>query len=188
MAYLIAHNEGLSADELEAGLTNNPQLASAVYRWNITSTVNNLSGGQSVLKSSSGAARTLNPGEIIENIETGIVNGILCAAFSTSQTVYFDQNGQTVAASAIGNDTELGTVRRMYFASVENDTWNIHLIQTVIDFDSCEDQNLSTATLKDGIYVNSALSKAQADPYYGNIRFLTADLDGYDTPETFLIF
>ena len=187
-AYLIAHNDGLSADELNNGLTDDPMLASAVYRWNVTSAINRISGDRSVLKSSHAEAEELNSGEIIENIETGFVNGVICAAFSTSQTVYFDQNGQTVAADAIGSDTELGTVRRLYLASIEDGKWNIRLIQTVIDFDGCEDQNLSTAALKDGIYVNSSLSKAQADPYYGNIRFLTADLEGKDVPETFLIF
>ena len=189
-AWLTAKNaaDGLTPEILDAGTTDNGLLASAVYRWNISSQMNELSGDHSVLTAQN-ARYPMKSGEIIENLECGTVDGTLYALFSTSFTGYVDGNGKTVEAGKINKDTELGTIRRLYLTRLTADAWEEpQLIQTVIDFDSCDDRSLDTAPLKDGVYVNSSLTRAQADPYFGNLRFLTAKLDGEGDPETFLLF
>ena len=63
------------------------------------------------------------------------------------------------------------------------------MLQEVVDFEGCTADDLSSAVLKDGIYVNHSLSGAgEADPHYANLRFLTAALEAGEDPEVFMLF
>lgn len=190
-SYLIAANPGLTQEMLEQRTTDNALLASAVYRWVLQSDLNAIYGDGSVLTASTGASAWI-PGEFIENIELGNVNGRTLAFYSTTQAAYFDAAASTpvtVSPEDFDANTELATIRRLYLRELKGIAWSdALLLETVIDFDGCTDDNLETRALQDGIYTSGSLQTAQADPYFGNLRFLTADLDGSGSAEKLLLF
>ena len=190
-AYLIATNEGLTQEILDARTTDNALLASAVYRWVLQSDLNAIYGAGSVLTASTGAKAPI-ANELIENIEIGTLGGKTLALYSTSQAAYFDSaepTPVTVTPDQFNAYTKLATIRRLYLRELEGDSWGeALLLETVIDFDGCTDDNLEARALQDGVYVGGSLAAAQADPYFGNLRFLTADLDGAGSNETLLLF
>ena len=190
-AYLIAANPGLTEEMLEQRTTDNALLASAVYRWVLQSDLNAIYGDGSVLTASTGASAPI-PGEFIENIELGSINGRTLALYSTTQAAYFDAAASTpvtVNPESFNENTELATIRRLYLRELIGESWSdALLLETVIDFDGCTDDNLETRSLQDGIYTGGSLQAAQADPYFGNLRFLTAALDGNASAETLLLF
>lgn len=190
-AFLIATNDGLDMETLLSRTTSNALLANAVYRWTMQSDLNAISGDSSVLAASTGARAEI-PGETIENIELGVLDGRTFVLYSTSQTACFDASQDvpvTVAPQDFDPNTELATIRRLYLRELTGEEWgNALLLQTVIDFDGCTDDNIESRTLKDGVYIGGGLQTKQADPYYGNLRFIRADLEGSGAAETLLLF
>lgn len=190
-AYLIAANPGLTQDMLDERTTDNALLASAVYRWVLQSDLNSIYGNESILSASTGASAPI-PGEYIENMELGSAEGRIVVLYSTTQTAYFDTSAATpvtIQPESFDENTELATIRRLYMRELNGDTWGgALLLGTVIDFDGCTDDNMETRSLQDGIYVGGSLQTAQADPYFGNLSFLTADLEGTGSAETLILF
>ncbi len=181
-AFLLAKHPDLTAEALNTCSTDDPALANTVFYWATQSKLNELCGGGSVLTSSSGASAEI-PGETVDNLEAGLINGQLCLLYSTSKAAYFDTNSDvpaTVDAGHMDADTERGLIRRLYLRTLTDRGFGpAKCLQTVIDFENCSEDTLSSAKLTDGIYVNSALQgEGRADPYFGNLRFITAELFG----------
>ena len=189
--YLLATNKGLTQQMLDSRNTDDAKLASAVYRWLTQSDLNAIYGADTKLVASNGAEATI-PGESIENIETETVDGRLWALYSTTQAVYFDASKDvpvTAGPDDVNGSTEHATIRRLYLRILDGAQWgDAVLLQTVIDFDGCSDDNLESAALKDGIYTDGALVTAQADPYYANMQFIEADIDGSGKAQQLLLF
>ncbi|MBO4819210.1 MAG: hypothetical protein J5528_03630, partial [Firmicutes bacterium] len=199
-SYLIAKNPKLVGEDydlLEDGDTNNPILVSAVFSYVTATQMIDMQGTSTVLSAviSSGDKDEVKTavinGETIENIETAVLGGRTLIAYTTSKTAYFDSaSGKTVAAEDMNANTERALIRRLYIRELTADGFaKAKLIQEVVDFESCGADNLDTARLKDGVYVNNALyGEGEADPHYANLKFLTASLDLDEDPETFMLF
>ena len=201
-AWLLARNPGITEADLVNHTTADPNSAAAVFNWAMTSALNDLYGSGSILRSSNGAEEEI-PGEAVENLEAVQLGDRTLVLYSTTQTAYFNKTDDgfvTVGAGHLDEitaDTERGIIRRLYLRSLDDTGFGTaKLLQTAIDFDSCAEDNLASAGLKDGFYENSALRTAQADPYFSNFRFLKADLgdsgdeDDADaeSAETFALF
>ncbi|MBQ6163175.1 MAG: hypothetical protein IJK23_01740 [Clostridia bacterium] len=198
-AYLLATNPGLTIEMLQTGTVTkeNAKYAAAVYRYMLQSDVNLMYGKNSKLCASNGATDIVT-GEHIENIETGVVGGTQVVLYSTTETAYFNGNIEDpvtmdtlvpVEPDDFDANTELGIIRRLYIRTLNGTGWgDAYLIQTVVDFDSCDTDNIDSKELKDGIYVQNALAVEQADPYFGKLQFLSANLDSADANETVLLY
>ncbi|MBQ6660415.1 MAG: hypothetical protein IJM57_03185, partial [Lachnospiraceae bacterium] len=208
-AYLIAKNQAKSAEEesltaevLDAGATDNALLAPAVYRYVLQSELADKQGSSSKLvMATTDADGTVTEktavvdGEIIENIEAVTIDGKMYVAYTTTKTAYFDGAAdapETVSSDEFNANTDCGNIRSLYIREVtKNGFGTAKLLQTIVDFDDCNSDNITSAKLKDGIYVNNSLSgSGQADPYYSNLKFLTAQMEISATAkqETFLLF
>ena len=183
-AWLLTRNPGLTETDLNSLTTATADSAAAVYTWAVNSALNDLYGSGSILRASNGKYVEI-PGEAVENLEAVRLGNRTLVLYSTTQAAYFNDSDDgfvTVGADHLNEitaDTERGVIRRLYLRSLDSTGFGTaKLLQTVIDFDSCTDDNLASAAMKDGVYENSALRTAQADPYYANFRFLQADLDG----------
>lgn len=179
-AWLLAKNEGLTEAMLEDVSVADSSLANPVFFWATQSRLNALNGSSTVLKTGDGRSAPVS-GQV-QNLETVTLDGEVYVLYTTSEAVYFDTVAavpSTVSQSEINENTERGTVQRLYLRKLDAAGFGpAMLLQTIVDFDSCSDDTLSTAKLKDGVYVDGALSKAKADPYFANLRFVTADIDG----------
>ncbi|MBO4819181.1 MAG: hypothetical protein J5528_03480, partial [Firmicutes bacterium] len=184
-------------DLLEDGDTNNPILVSAVFSYVTATQLIDMQGTSTVLNAvvRSGDKDEVKTavinGEVIENIETAVLGGRTLVAYTTSKTAYFDSaSGKTVMADAIDANTERALIRCLYIREVTKEGFGTaKLVQQVVDFENCGADNLDSAKLKDGVYVNNALYGAgEADPHYANLKFLTASLDLKEDPETFMLF
>ena len=190
-AFLKAKNSGLSDEIIEAGTTDIPELASAVYQWRTQSAINTLHGASSVLAASNGATTQLKD-EVVENIETAPCDDGLMVLYSTTMDVYFsstDSGAGNVDADKFTADTERGIFRSLYLRKLTDAGWGEAVpLQTVIDFDSCTSDTVGSVGLKDGIYVDNTLSgEPRVDPYFANLQFLEADLDGKG-PQTVALY
>ncbi len=198
-AYLVAKNPkliGPDYDILEDGNTNDPILVSSVYSYITVSKLIDMQGTSTVLTAAVPGSEgfdlmtdTIN-GEVIENIETVNIDGRVIVAYTTSKTAYFDgEKGTTVSKDGMNETTERAVIRRLYLRQIGEDGFgSAKLIQEVADFEGCDSNNISTAFFKDGIYVQHALSKAEVDPHYANLRFVTAELELGAGAETFMLF
>ncbi|MBQ6660885.1 MAG: hypothetical protein IJM57_05590, partial [Lachnospiraceae bacterium] len=207
--YLIAKNQAQSAEEesltaevLDAGTTDNVFLASPVYRYVLMSELAKKQGSSAKLVLAQTAASgtvtektAVVEGETIENIAAVTVNGKTYVAYTTTKGAYFDGEAdapETVSKENFNANTEYGNIRSLYIREVTKDGFGTaKLLQTIVDFDDCTSDNIASAKLKDGVYVNNSLSgNGQADPYYSNLKFVTAQLELSETakPETFLLF
>ena len=178
--WLIAANPGLTEPMLDGLSVSEPSMASSVFYWATQSMLNELNGESSILRASSGKSAEVNG--VIGNLEAVELDGKTYVLYSTTQTAYFDGSAETpvtVDFEGIDKDTERGSIHRLYLCTL--DTFGFsepRLLQTVIDFNGCSENNLREAKLKDGVYLRGALEKAQADPYFSNLSFVRADIDG----------
>jgi hypothetical protein len=191
-AWILAKNPNLTEENLDALEASDGTEAAAVYTWAALSALNDLHGSGSVLRTANGMEAEI-PGESVENLKAYAVGGRTLVLYSTAQTAYFNDSDDgfvTVGVNhldEITEQTERGVIRRLYLRSLDGSGFGAaKLLQTVIDFEGCTEDNLSAAVLKDGIYENNAIRTAQADPYFANLRFLTARLDS--EAETLALF
>ncbi|MBR3990855.1 MAG: S-layer homology domain-containing protein [Clostridia bacterium] len=179
--WIIAKNDGITEDELTNITTQNAEYANAVFFWATQSALNDLYGSSTTLKSSGGASATLE-NEFVENMETVNLGGRTVLLYTTSQIAYFNETNDisvTVGLDDVGSNTERGTIRRLYLRSLDGNGFGpAKLIQTAIDFDGCTEDTIDSVYLKDGLYVKGELVTEDVDPYYSNLRFVTADIDG----------
>ena len=182
-AWLIAAYNGLTEAMLNEVSVSDSRYANAVFLWATQSRLNTLFGASSLLKTSGG--KTAEVSGHIENLETATVDGTTYVLYTTSQPAYFNDSDDGFVTvdpdhlEEITADTERGTIYRLYLRKLDDSGFGTaKLLQTVFDFDNCTEDNLASAGLKDGLYVGSALTKAQADPYFANLNFVTADVDG----------
>ena len=167
---------------LDAGKTDDPVLASAVYQWKTQSALNTLHGASSVLVASTGASTALKD-EVVENVETAPYGDGLMVLYSTTREAYFGSTAATattVEPEKFTADTERAIIRTLYLQQLTDTGWGeAQPLQTVFDFDSCTSDTVGAVGLKDGVYVDGALSgEARVDPYFANLQFVEADLDG----------
>ncbi len=180
----------LTDAELTGEKLKNHDHATAIYRWNYQRDLNAMHGSGSRLVASEGSSTksaSLGTGEIIENIETAIVDDELYAAYSTVQYAYFDQDGRTV--SSVDKASDLASIKRLYLRRYDSVYgWRTaRLLQTVIDFDRCTGNG--AYGMEDGVYSGGTLLEALTDPYFSNLKFLRADLSGSAAePETVLLY
>ena len=189
-AYLLATKEGLTEEELDTCATANANNAATVFNWAMQKAINALSGDGSVLKAASGASYSLN-GEHVQNLESATVNGKTYLLYTTAQAAYFDptmETPQTVAREDFDANTDRGVIYRLYLQTLDGSGFSsAKLLKTLVDFDGCSEENIATRRLKDGLYSFDTLAEAHADPYFANLRFATADIDGSGA-ETVLLF
>ena len=179
-AWLLAKNEGLTEAMLDNVSVSDSRYANAVFFWATQSRMNAAYGTDAVLHSSTG--KTAQVTGQIENLETAKIGGKTYILYTTAAPEYFDARLDTPVTAAPENfdeNTERGTVYRLYLRTLDRSGFGEpKLLQTVVDFESCNEDNLSSAKLKDGIYIAGARASAKADPYFANLRFVTADIDG----------
>ena len=192
-AWLLAkyEAEGLTGSMLDT-LIADGSLAVPVYHWATQSRLNELYGDAAALCSAAGDRAELGKGEFVESLEScAAPGGGTWLLYSTSQIAYFDSSAEppvTVSLGDVTAETERGIIRRLYLRALdENGFGEAKLLQTVIDFDSCTEDDLDSAKLKDGIYTGGALTRAQADPYFANLSLTRANLDGSGA-ETLVLF
>ena len=178
--WLVATNAGLTEEMLVGNAVSEPKLATSVFYWAMQSKLNELNGANSILRASSG--KTAQVSGTITNMETVDLDGKTYILYSTSETAYFDQNEETpvtVGLDGINENTERGTIHRLYLRTQDLFGFSApRLLQTVIDFNGCTEDNLKESKLKDGVYLRGSLERSKADPYYSNISFVRADIDG----------
>ncbi len=164
----------------------NPANATAIYRWNYQTALDELYGdGSKLVLRYDGTiydyAKLLND-ERVENIETHETDDAVIIAFTTSTSTYIDNEGN---AAEIGETTDLANVKRLYLMKFNKTTKSFEtpkLLRTVIDFDKCTSSNINPkansgitpAKFKDGVYSLSALETESVDPYISNLRFTDA--------------
>ncbi len=181
-AYLMAAY-GMTEEEAEGG-TMDYNHAAAVYRWNYQSDLNAMYGSANRLVAGEAEAQ-LSTGEVIENIETTTVDGIVYAAYSTVQYAYFDQDGLTT--TTIDENCDLASIKRLYLRSFDGEQWGeAKLLQTAIDFDRCN--NNGAFGMTDGVYSGGALESEQLDPYFSNLKFLNAKLSSSESVQTVFLY
>jgi hypothetical protein len=189
-AYLLATKDGLTEEELDACTTEDPDNAATVFNWAMQKAINALSGDSSVLRTAGGASFALND-EHVQNLETATINGKTYLLYTTAQTGYFDPTmdmPSTIARKHFDKDTDRGVIYRLYLQTLDDSGFSsAKLLKTLVDFDGCTEDNLATRRLKDGLYAADTLAEAHADPYFANLRFATADIDGSGA-ETVLLF
>ena len=179
-----------AADERVTDITNaddtNPANATAIYRWNYQTALDELYGdGSKLVLRYDGANHdyALSAGERVENIEARETDDAVIIAFTTSMSTYVDENGSTTAE--IDETTDLANVKRLYLMKFDKTTKAFEtpkLLRTVIDFDKCTSANINPkaesgitpANLKDGVYSLGALETESVDPYISNLRFTDA--------------
>ncbi len=183
--WLIKTHPGLTDEMLNSGTTDVANLASSVFTWNTQSAVNQVSGNSSILHYKNGETELTMPvenGERIQNIETAKIGSETYILFTTSQVAYFDVSEavpSTVGASLINEDTEQGNIYRLYLTTLEGSGFAEPMcLKTVIDFSGCTEDTIDSAELKDGVYSQFVLETAKLDPYFANLKFVTADIDG----------
>ncbi len=183
-AWLLARNDKLEESMLVPDADGHyavsvPNLAGTVFFWAAQSRMNELNGSKTVLKTSTGKSVELD-GQI-ENLDAVTLDGKTFVLCSTTDAAYFDMEPATpltVGQKSISKNTDRAVVRMLWLCMLDGKGFGSpKLLQTVMDFDGCSDSNLASARLKDGIYANSTLVKAQADPYYSNLRFVRAAID-----------
>ena len=194
--WLLATQEGLDEDMLpdpdampENLPVSKPSLANAVFYWATKSVMNKLYGDGTILKSRSGKSITIN--SQIENLEAVTLDGKTYVLYTTTDTEYFDTSRRsplTVGLNGISKDTELALIHQLWLLTLDGSGFGEPmLLQTVMDFYGCSDSNLAEAKLKDGVYAESSLVQAKADPYFSNLSFLKARIDG-NGPQTLALF
>ena len=185
-AWLIAtHDNEDLPDALDNMTTTDPSIASVVFTWNTQSFLNAMNGDKSVLHVIRGEEELtaeVAEGEHIHNIETKRIGTKTYVLFTTAQVAYFDTTAEegphTVGVDGINADTEQANIYRLYLMTLDDEGFSEPLIlKTVLDNSNCSDDTLASAILKDGIYVDDALETPQADPYFANLKFVTADID-----------
>ncbi len=184
-SWLMATHPGLEDEMLNSGKTVDPNLASAVFTWNTQSAINSMSGDNSVLhvkRGDSVLTAAVDGGQHITNMETAQIGSTVYVLYTTSQVAYFDptaENPEALEADEITADTDQGNFYRLYLRTLDADGFSEEkLLKTVIDFAGCTEDTIAGATLKDGVYSNSSLEKQQLDPYFANLRFINANVDG----------
>ncbi len=178
--WLLETNLGLTESMLDNISVTDTRFVNPVFFWATQSKFNQVYGTETVLKTANG--RSASVSGTIENMETAEIGGKTYVLYTTSEPAYFDTAAETpvtVGLSDINIHTERGTIYRLYLRALDSSGFgSAKLLQTVIDFQSCTEDTIAESVLKDGVYVNSARAKTQADPYFANLRFVTADVDG----------
>lgn len=184
-SWLMATHPGLTEEMLNNGRTSDPSLASAVFTWNTQSMLNQMGGDNSVLNVKRGEntlTAAIDAGQHITNIETAQIGSTVYVLYTTSQVAYFDMTNDvpvTADAESITADTEQGNIYRLYLRTLGTGGFSEEkLLETVIDFAGCTEDTIARAKLKDGVYSQCTLVKQQVDPYFANLRFINADVDG----------
>lgn len=183
-AWLIARNEGLDMEGLTLPSGDNVQHASAVFQWLTTTGINEMHGESSTLnvKLDDGIRSVTIDGEHVTNLETATIGDRTCLLYSTQQVAYFDTTQDvplTVGAEEIDENTERTNIHRLYLRTVDGNGFSpAVLVQTAVDHESCNRNTIASSVMKDGIYSGGTLVAEQADPYFSNLSFTTAAIDG----------
>ena len=178
--WLLTTNKGLKEEQLDQLTTTDSKIANQVFLWTTQSKINELYGNKAILQTKNGRNVTVE-GQL-ENLEAVEIDGRTFVLYNTAQAAYFDtapDTPVTIPPASFSEASERGIIRRLYLRELTASGFGeAKLLQTAIDFHNCTQDNIAEAKLKDGMYVSSSLQKRQADPYFANLRFVQADIDG----------
>ncbi len=183
-AWLRAKNDKMTDEVFEhPNQVSDPDIAVKAFQWATMSSLNAFNGDESVLHARIGdtVIEDTITDEHVTNLETVTVGDQVYILYSTTQVVYFDTTQDvpvTVGPDGMDKATERSTIHRLYLRKADEDGFSDPVcIETVVDHDGCDQDTLDSARLKDGIYANGSLKEAQADPYFANLRFVSAELN-----------